>query len=417
MKKLRVRYCGWGEDWSLGQLADDGSTMLFEYASEALAQGLELSPLHLKVSAQTHGRFPDFLQRLPGLFADSLPDGWGLMLMDRLFRARGLRYPDPLDRLAFMGNRAMGAFSFEPADETDADVAPDWSLLAVAEEAQRALMENATDEAIATLRKLALTGGSPQGARPKALVRYQPEREQISTRADAAGEAWLVKFQAQGEHKEVCAIEQLYADLARAAGLAMPTSRYFDLSNQLAAFGVARFDRIGEWRIPMHSLAGLLQVDFRIPGATDYTALLRATRLLTRDEREVGKAYVRAVFNALFHNRDDHPKNFAWCLNRERRWLLAPAFDLTFSAGPGGQHHMDYCGEGSSITSTHLLRLAAEGGVDQRFARQSIERLAELAGSLRQRLSDYPIRHATGQTLIRAIEQCRKNMIREGKKA
>jgi serine/threonine-protein kinase HipA len=414
VKKLIVRYCGWGEDWPLGQLADDGSVMLFEYCPEALAQGVELSPLHLKLSAQTYGRFPDFLHRLPGLLADSLPDGWGLMLMDRLFRARGMRHPGPLDRLAFMGNRAMGAFSFEPADEPD-DAVPDWSLLAVAEEAQRSLMAEATDEATgeatAALRKLALTGGSPQGARPKALVRYHPTDGQLSTRADAAGEAWLVKFQAQGEHKEVCAIEQLYADLAREAGLAMPPSRYFDLSDKLAAFGVARFDLAGEWRVPVHSLAGLLQVDFRLPGATDYTALLRATRLLTHDAREVDKAYVRAVFNALFHNRDDHPKNFAWCLNRDRRWLLAPAFDLTFSAGPAGQHHMDYCGEGSAISSAHLLRLAEEGGVDKRFAQQSIERLAELAGSMRQRLSAYPIRRATGQALVRAIELCRKNMI------
>lgn len=417
MKKLIVRYCAWGEDWPLGQLADNGSEMLFEYSPEALAQGLELSPLHLKLSSRTYGRFPDFLHRLPGLFADSLPDGWGLMLMDRLFRARGIHHPGPLERLAFMGNRAMGAFSFEPADEPD-DVAPDWSLLAVAEEAQRSLAEEATDEAAdeatAALRKLALTGGSPQGARPKALVRYQQGSGQISTRADAAGEAWLVKFQAQGEHKEVCAIEQLYADLAREAGLAMPPSRYFDLSDKLAAFGVARFDLVDEWRAPVHSLAGLLQVDFRLPGAADYTGLLRATRLLTHDVREVNKAYVRAVFNALFHNRDDHPKNFAWCLNRERRWLLAPAFDLTFSEGPAGQHHMDYCGEGNIIRSAHLLQLAAEGGVDKHFAQQSIERLAELAGNLRQRLSAYPIRRATGQTLVRTIEQCRKNMI--GKK-
>lgn len=88
-------------------------------------------------------------------------------------------------------------------------------------------------------------------------------------------------------------------------------------------------------RVPVHSLASLLQVDFRLPGSTDYTALLRATRMLTRDEREVQKAYARAVFNVLFHNRDDHPRNFAWRLAQDRQWKLAPAFDLTFSEGPG----------------------------------------------------------------------------------
>ena len=99
--------------------------------------------------------------------------------------------------------------------------------------------------------------------------------------------------------------------------------------------------------------AGLLQVDFRLPGATDSTAFLRATRFLTRDEREMERAYARAVFNVLFHNRDDHPKNFAWRLGPERRWRLAPAFDLTFSEGPMGQHHLDVCGEGAAIERRH----------------------------------------------------------------
>ena len=99
-----------------------------------------------------------------------------------------------------------------------------------------------------------------------------------------------------------------------------------------------------------------------MPGSTDYTTLLRATRLLTRDEREVEKAYARAVFNVLFHNQDDHPKNFAWRLGQDRRWRLAPAFDLTFSHGPMGQHHMDVCGEGAAVGRDHLLRLARGRG-------------------------------------------------------
>ncbi|HAG79025.1 MAG TPA: type II toxin-antitoxin system HipA family toxin, partial [Pseudomonas sp.] len=109
MKLLTVHYCGWGEDWPLGRLADDGQSLLFEYSPEALSQGLELSPLHLKLRADAYGGFPIHLHRLPGLIADSLPDGWGLLLMDRLFRQHGLRHPGPLDRLAFIGERAMGA--------------------------------------------------------------------------------------------------------------------------------------------------------------------------------------------------------------------------------------------------------------------------------------------------------------------
>ena len=122
-----------------------------------------------------------------------------------------------------------------------------------------------------------------------------------------------------------------------------------------------------------------------MPGSTDYTTLLRATWLLTRDEREVEKAYARAVFNVLFHNQDDHPKNFAWRLGQDRRWRLAPAFDLTFSHGPMGQHHMDVCGEGAAVGRDHLLRLAREGGVGMPMAEATLDRMVEQAAARRTR--------------------------------
>lgn len=407
MKQLAVHYCGWGEDWPLGLLADDGATLLFEYAPEALAQGLELSPLHLKLRAAAYGDLPQYQHRLPGLIADSLPDGWGLMLMDRLFRQQALRHPGPLDRLAFIGDRAMGALRFVPASEPDA-AEPDWTLLALAKESERAL----AGEAGVALRELALTGGSPQGARPKALVQYDVATGHVSTRSDASGSPWLVKFPAQGEHKEVCAVEQMYVELARDCGLEVPASAWFDLSPKLAAFGVARFDREQGMRVPVHSLAGLLQADFRLPGSTDYTAFLRATRLLTRDEREVEKAYMRAVFNVLFHNRDDHPKNFAWRLGQDRRWRLAPAFDLTFSDGPMGQHHMDVCGEGEAVGRGHLLRLASEGGVPLKAAETIIDQMLGQASAFAQRAAAFPIRRATVQRMSAMIDVCSKRLIR-----
>jgi serine/threonine-protein kinase HipA len=400
MKKLHVHYCGWGEDWPLGVLADDGVSLLFEYSPEALVRKFEPSPVHLKLRSSAYGGFPEFLFGLPGFIADCLPDGWGLMLMDRIFRQQGLQSPSPLDRLAFVGNRAMGALRFAPAAEDESP--PDWSLLTLAVETQRVL----SDEASAVLRELAFTGGSPQGARPKALVQYDKQNVRISTSGDASGTPWLVKFQAQGEHKEVCAIEYMYAALARDCGLEMPDAAYFDLSPTLAAFAVSRFDRADGMRVPVHSLSGLLHVNYRLPGCTDYTALLRATRLLTRDAREVEKAYARAVFNVIFHNRDDHPKNFAWRWEEDRRWRLAPAFDLTFSDGPGNQHHMDVCGEGNLVGRQHLLRLANEGGVPSRAALGIIARIAGEAQRIRQRMQDYPIRRATAQRIAAAVENC-----------
>jgi serine/threonine-protein kinase HipA len=400
MKTLEVRYCGWGEDWQLGTLADDGQTLLFEYSAEALAQQLELSPRHLKLRTQAFGDFPTHQLRLPGLIADALPDGWGLLLMDRVFRQRGIT-PGPLERLAFIGDRAMGALRFVPAETLELPPV-DLQLAMLAHETQQVLEGAATD----VLMALVMMGGSPHGARPKALVQYQRATAQVSTLATAVGEPWLVKFQAQREHKEVCAIEQLYAQLARECGIDMPESAYFDLGPTLAAFAVARFDRAAGLRVPIHSLAGLLHADFRVP-SVDYTTFLRATKLLTRDEREVEKAYGRAVFNVVFHNRDDHAKNFGWRLAQDRRWRLAPAFDLTFCEGPGGQHQSDVCGEGSRITREHLLRLANEGGVDRAAAVGIIERTLEVAGRFNLLATTQPIRRDTAAHMLRAVESNR----------
>lgn len=408
MKTLSVFYCGWGERWPLGSLADNGRDLLFEYSDEAIRQRLELSPRYLKLRKAAYFGFPDFQLRLPGLIADALPDGWGMLLMDRLFRKSG-RLPaslSPLDRLAFIADRALGALTFEPAAES-AWPDTDLSLLTLAREASQVLIGKETD----ALRELALVGGSPQGARPKALVRYDPASGMVSTRAEAPGSPWLVKFQAAGEHKEACAIENLYAELARACQLEMPASRYFDLDGKLAAFGVERFDIEDGMRVPIHTLAGALHVDFRLP-SMDYTTFLRATRMFTRDEREVQKAFERAVFNVVFNNRDDHAKNFSFRLDRQRHWQLAPCYDLTFCAGPGGEHQTDICGEGRAPGLEHLLRLAREGGVDEAWAAQAIERIVEVAGTFRRRGKDHPIRLATLKAVATAIEANRGRMVR-----
>ncbi|MCD8516114.1 MAG: type II toxin-antitoxin system HipA family toxin [Burkholderiaceae bacterium] len=410
MKRLDVYYSGWSEDWLLGSLADDGTMVLFEYSSQALERGLELSPLNLKLRSQAYHQFPTHLNRLPGLLADSLPDGWGLLLMDRWFRQQGLRYPGPLDRLAFVGDRAMGALRFVPAGE-GGDAMADWDLPALSQQTALFMSEDTVSgEHQLALRELAILGGSPQGARPKALVQFDRDSGKVSTSQAASGEPWLVKFPAQGEHPEVCALEQLYAQLARESGLDMPPSQYFDVGDGLAAYGVARFDRIDGYRVACHSLAGLMHADFRVPGSVDYTGFLRATRFLTRDENEVQKAFARAVFNVVFHNRDDHPKNFAWCLGQDNRWRLAPAFDLTFSHGPMGEHHMDVCGRAKEIERGHLLQLAKEGGLPLARANQTIDRMLDQAQTFKARASDHPIRQKTVDEVTGLIKACAQRL-------
>ena len=406
MKKIVVNYAGWGEQWRLGTLADDGRELLFEYAPAALASGLELSPLHLRLRAPAYGGFPAHLQRLPGLIADALPDGWGVLVMDRFFRGNGVDPAalSPLDRLAFIGSRGLGALTFEPADAPGLST-EDVQLLALARGAQALIAGNDSE----TLRQLALMGGSPHGARPKVLVHYDVQAGVMSTQPMAGSQPWLVKFQARGEHKEACALENVYAQLARDCGLDMPATRSFDLDRVLGAFGIARFDVEQGLRVPVHTLAGALHADFRVP-SLDYNAFLRATRALTRDEREVRKAYERAAFNVLFNNRDDHAKNFSFRLGRDHQWRLAPGYDLTFCEGPRGEHQMDVGGEAREITRTHMLALARQAGVDTAWAETTVDRMAALAVRFKEHSVGRGIRAATIKHVAVAIEANRKRL-------
>ncbi|MHB1360449.1 MAG: type II toxin-antitoxin system HipA family toxin [Rhodocyclaceae bacterium] len=401
MKRLNVIYAGWGERWLLGTLADTGRAgqpLLFEYSPEARRQGLELSPLRLPLDHPGAFAGEACFLGLPGLIADALPDGWGMLLMDRAFSRAGRRPGDisPLERLAFIGERAIGALSFEPADPVSIS-AEHIDLRQLALEVAEVCADGPAETA---LRHLLVLGGSPQGARPKVLVDFDPESGKVSAGPGGAGalqtgEPWLVKFPAQGEHGDVCAVEELYARLARQCGIDMPESRFFDLgidnTASHAAFGVRRFDREAGARVPLLSLAALLHVDYRLP-ALDYEMLLRATRRLTGDEREVVKAFERCVLNILLHNRDDHGRNFAFRLGQDRRWRLAPVFDLTFSAGMGGEHQTAVAGEGRAPERSHLLEVARRAGLEQARAAAVIDHLLENVMTLPSLAADLPIR-------------------------
>jgi serine/threonine-protein kinase HipA len=153
-------------------------------------------------------------------------------------------------------------------------------------------------------------------------------------------------------------IEQLYAQLARDCALDMPRTQCFDLGTQLAAFGVERFDRHDGMRVPVHTLSGALNTDFRIPGI-GYRTFLRATRLLTHSALEVGRAFERCVFNVVFNNRDDHAKNFSYRMDETFLWKLASCYDLTYDEGPRGEHQMDIEGEARNLGRADLLKLAS----------------------------------------------------------
>jgi serine/threonine-protein kinase HipA len=284
-------------------------------------------------------------------------------------------------------------------------VPQDVQLLNLAQEVRQVM----ADDSEALLRELALMGGSPHGARPKVLVNYDRHSKRMSNSEQGTGTPWLVKFPAQYDHKEVCAVEAMYGAIAAACELRMPANRYFDLGASLSAFGIERFDRVNGMRVPMHTAAGVAHADFRVP-QMDYITLLRLTQFMTRDAREVQHAFERCVFNVVFNNRDDHAKNFSFVMGADGRWQLSPAYDLTFNGGPGGEHQMDICGEARAPAREHLMNLASMTGVVPRMASQAIERIASVASGFRQYANGLPITEETLGMMERTVRENQSRM-------
>lgn len=382
-EQVDAYYEGWGERWLWGRLMATTALggrpqIMFEYSEQAKQRGFELSAYQLPLAGPSLRRdFPAHQLGLPGPVYDALPDGWGRLLMNRLFKRRGLNPArlGPLHRLAYIGNNAMGAMTFEPLAPEGEAVEEHLPLELLLAEVQEVL----TGEGGKFLQSLLRLGGSPQGARPKALIYRDPRTDAFTTATRPDLEAWLIKFPAKDEHPEVCAVEALYADCLRLCGIQTADTRYFSLPDGQAAFATRRFDRVNGQRVPMQSLAAFTGADYQQPGALDYVNFLRATHLCTNDVRQKAIAFERAVFNVVFNNRDDHPKNFAYLMSATGTWTLAPAYDVTFCEGPHGYHQMDVLGEALDIRRAALLGLADEAEVPRTAANGIIERIGQVA--------------------------------------
>lgn len=407
--KVDVYYEGWGEHWKWGTLMSSTALtgrplILFEYSDEAIRQGIELSSFRLPLRGPKLRRdFPSHQLGLPGPVYDALPDGWGMLLMDRLFKQRGLNAAriGPLERLTYVGANAMGAMSFQPAEPEAFPLQKDIPLNQLASEVQEVL----DGEGGEFLQRLIQIGGSPQGARPKALLCRDPQSGKFTTESVAGFENWLIKFPARQEHPEVCAIEAVYAQCLRDCNIQTPDTQYFSLPNGLAAFATKRFDRHGGMRVPMQSLAAFTSADYQSPGALDYSNFLRATQMCTNDVREKSLAFERIVFNIAFNNRDDHPKNFSYLMSSAGQWKLAPAYDVTYCEGPGGYHQMDVMGEALEIRRKHIMSLGEEETelTVQQIA-SIIERICDVAASFSLKAEGMLRKQISGATL-RTIQE------------
>jgi serine/threonine-protein kinase HipA len=185
----------------------------------------------------------------------------------------------------------------------------------------------------------------------------------------------------------------------------MPQTRLFETSHGDRFFGVQRFDREGAQRVHVHTFGNLIQANFRLPSC-DYRQLLEVTRQLTRSQDDVARCYRTMVFNVAAHNRDDHAKNFAFRMNSRAEWRLAPAYDLVFATGPGGEHSTSIAGEGQAPTRSHLLSLAEPVGLSIRQAETMIDQVSTAVAGFERRARDLAIEPDLRRQIEGAIEGC-----------
>lgn len=342
----------------VGRLAAQARRILFEYDPAFLATGLQISPFKLPTRSGVMIDDERVFDGLFGVFNDSLPDGWGRLLLDRAVERLGIARQEltPLDRLAHVGTHGMGALSYEPDLSGDDRTPVVLELDAIARDAATVL---AGEEGPVIEHLLRLNGASA-GARPKIVAMVSADRKRIIHGPATLPEGyahWMIKFPSAQDDAAAGATEYAYSLMARAAGIIMPETHLFTAKKK-RYFGIRRFDRDGDRRIHMHSLSGLLHADHRV-ASLDYDALMKATQILTKDATEVERAFRLACFNVLARNRDDHAKNVSFLLDDATgQWTLAPAYDLTFSSGPGGEQSMTIMGEGKSPGVEQLRALA-----------------------------------------------------------
>ena len=326
----------------------------FEYDSDWIKTGFSISPFYMPLKSGLIMAKRDPFWGNFGVFDDSLPDGWGNLLLDRYLQEKGI---DPyklsiLERLSLIGSTGRGALEYRP----DKSIITNDEFIEfdrLAKEAEKILESKESEGSVDLLYKY---GGSSGGARPKVFARID-------------GREWLVKFKATNDPVNVGEIEYNYSLLAKECGIRMAETRLFNDRY----FGVERFDRTPHGKIHTISAAGLLHANYRIP-SLDYSILLKLTLNLTKDMEQVISMFRLMIFNILISNRDDHAKHFSfqWI---NGTWKLSPAYDLLPSSGFNGYHTTTINGKGEPELSD-IITVASEVGIQRQNAIQIVQEVS-----------------------------------------
>ena len=362
-KYLKVFY----NDILVGTLAKTPDRVVaFEYDSDWLNNGFSISPFSLPLVKKVFIPKYDPFGGLFGVFNDSLPDGWGRLLVDRLFLKNKINPAeiDNLNRLAVVQESGMGALTYKPEHRFESENSiQDYDILA--QECSK-ILESQKSENLDELFKL---GGSSGGARPKILTSID-------------NEDWIIKFPSSSDPKNIGEKEYQYSLCAKDCGINMTETRLFPSKICSGYFGIKRFDRKNGKKVHMVSASGLLETSHRFPNL-DYNTLMKLTLELTRNYQDIEQLFRLMCFNVFANNRDDHSKNFSFLFDdTKKEWHLSPAYDLTYSFSFNGEHATTINGEGKNPTLDDILAVAKNIGLKEKFAKDIASDIQEKCSKL-----------------------------------
>lgn len=402
----------WGVE--IGAVTWDANSELgvFQFDPEFVGSAIEVAPFMMPLSSQAYS-FPglpsETFKRLPGLLADVLPDKFGTALIDNWLLKEGIQKDDfsPVDRLCFIGKRGMGALEFKPSidrksPKNDHPLDVD-AMVKIASKilTERKLIsgelvdddENANEQ---TLADILHVGSSAGGARAKAVIAWNKNTNEVRSgqlNLPEGFEHWLIKFDGVSNNRDkeledgkgYGKMEYAYYRMACEAGIEMRECRLMAENNR-HHFLTKRFDRTRSGsKLHMQSLCALEHFDFNMPGAYSYEQAMAASEKLGLGRAALEQLYLRAIFNIMARNQDDHVKNIAFLMDTTGEWKLAPAFDLTFSYNPEGSytssHQMSFNGKRTNFDATDFYEVAKRFNIPKGGAATLIDQV--VAGVLK----------------------------------
>lgn len=393
----------WGSDIGAVTWLDDRAIGVFQYTPEFAESGIEVAPFVMPLRAAPY-EFPtlsnDTFKGLPGMLTDSLPDKFGNTLINAWLAGQG-RTPGsftPVERLCYTGTRGIGALEYQPAVRGALTVARKIEISALVDLANRVLDDRVAlegkftgDDDKETIEDILRVGTSAGGARAKAVLAWNEATGEFRSGQAPAEKGfthWIIKFDGVSDNKDkeladpkgFGRIEYAYHLMAAEAGIRMNDCRLHEEGSR-AHFLTRRFDRLDDGsKLHMQSLGAMMHYDFNQAGAYSYEQAIQTIKRLGLPMEDVEQQFVRAAFNVIARNQDDHVKNIAFLMDRSGRWRLSPAFDVVYSYNPSGdwtaRHQMSLNGKRDGFDRDDLQSFAKVGGIKKTRSSQLLDKIA-----------------------------------------